>query len=800
MGGLLGGRGSSAQEPLRAQGHFGHRQNGGGALARLAAVLAIGVALLVGASSANAAAPLIDASWVTSVSNSGATLRAKVNANGLSTSYRFEYITDAAYQANLNAIPPRAGFFGAAQVPPAGKEGGLGPETKPLTVAQHAQGLTSATNYHYRPVATNKDGQTIGPEHAFTTTTFMNSFKTPPDGRKWEMVSPVNKNGGAITAPGTIFGGGDFQAAAGAAAITYGSVAAFSGAKGAPPVPQYISRRTTSGWVTENASTAVESGAYGDKPDGAPYRVFSTDLSRGLLFGGLPCRGELAGCPSPNPVLPGTGAPPGFMAYYLRESATGAFSSLLTEPDFEDTSVSAENFEVSFAAASSDLTHVVLSSCAKLTANATEVPAGPGKCDPAAQNLYERSSAGLRLVNLLPAGTEGTPGAQIAAPLGAVSEDGLRIYWTQGGSLYLRQGSETLAVDDDPMVGGGGAFQAASTDGGVAFFTKAGHLYRFTVAGETTTDLTPGGGVVGVLGASDAGSTVYYQDATGIKRWEAGIGTSEVVAGAEASLPSNYPPATGTARVSPGGGHLAFLSDVELNGHDNLDANTGAPSTEVYLYGPPLGGGSPQFVCVSCNPTGERPDGSAGIPGAQVNGTTQTYKPRALSADGSRVFFTTLDDLATGDTNSNFDVYQWEALGRGDCVLSPGCLNLISSGRSGGGASFIDATASGDDVYFITDESLVNSDPGSIDLYDARVGGGFVEAQKPIACIGDACQALPSPPDDPTPGTLIQGNGNPRLRFFKETRKHKKPRKRRSHRKKSRGKHQGRKHQGGRRG
>ena len=40
------------------------------------------------------------------------------------------------------------------------------------------------------------------------------SALTLPDGRGWEMVSPVNKNGGSIQSFGANFGGGVIQAAA----------------------------------------------------------------------------------------------------------------------------------------------------------------------------------------------------------------------------------------------------------------------------------------------------------------------------------------------------------------------------------------------------------------------------------------------------------------------------------------------------------------------------------------------------------------------------------------------------------
>ena len=744
--------------------------------------LAAAAAFLASAAPASAAGPpVILESWVTEVKQTAAKLNVKIDPNGIDTRYRFEYISEAAYQANLKAIPPREGFFGAAKAPPGGD---VGVGTAPLAVSRDIGGLAPGTTYRYRPVATNSAGSTIGLEHLFVTQEASGAFKLP-DGRAWEMVSPIEKNGGAIAAPGAIFGGGELQAAAAAPLVTYGSGTAFGEAEGAPPASQYISRRTLSGWVAENVSTPLESAAYGDEPDGAPYRLFSTDLGRGLLFGGLPCRGGIAGCPAPNPVLPGTGAKPGYMAYYLRESSTGTFASVLTSSDLAHTAVSPEAFVVSLAAASPDLAHLALSSCAALTANATEILNGPGKCDPDAQNLYLWSSAGLKLVNLLPGDTTGTPGAQIAAPLDVISVDGTRIYWTLGGDLYLRQGSQTTQVDGS--LGGGGMFETASADGAVGFFSKAGHLHRFLAASEATTDLTPGGGVAGVLGAAEDGSSVYYQDGGGLRRWHEGT-TTTVAPGPDAAAPSNFPPATGTARVSPDGAHLAFLSATELTLFDN------AGQTEVYLYGPLVGGGAPQLVCASCKPTGERALGPSSIPGALVNGTTQAYKPRVLSAEGTRLFFDSEDKLAIQDTNSHPDVYQWEANGVGDCQRSPGCVRLISSGRSLDGARFVDASANGSDAYFITDDSLVGADPGSIDLYDARVGGGFVEAQKPIVCVGDACQSLPAPPDDPSPGTLTRNAGNPPPRLFKERKKSKRRGKGRrggKGRKKNRGKRQG---------
>jgi len=726
---------------------------------RAAAALAAGALLLLAAPADAGAAPSIEESFVTAVTATGAALRAKINPNGSFTSFRFEYIVAAAYEANLNAIPPREGFFGSSKIPTEKEPAGLvGSGNAPLEVSKSPGGLTPATAYRYRVRATNSLAETaIGPEHVFATQAAGQSFGLP-DSRAWELVSPLDKGGGAIAAPGSLFGGGELQAAEGGGAITYGSASAFGQAAGAPPVSQYLSNRSSGGWNTQNLSAPLQSAAYGDRPDGAPYRLFSSDLSKALLFGGLPCRGGLEGCAAPNPVLPGTGAPQGFMAYYLR-SAGGSFSSLLTQADLSHSAVSAEAFAFSLAAASPDLSHLVLSSCAKLTADATEEMLGAGECDPAKQNLYGWSSSGLKLLNA-------SPGAQISAPLGAISKDGSRVYWTQGGDLYLSEGFSTTSL------AAGAVFEGASADGGTVFLTKADqHLYRYLAQSNATADLTPAGGVKGVLGVSGDGTNVYYQDASGVERWHQGT-TTLVAEGAQAAQASDYdPPTIGTSRVSEDGEHLAFLSDEELSGYDN------AGQTEVYLWGPPVGPGAPQLICASCNPSGERAQGSASIPGALANGTTEAYRPRVLSANGLRLFFDSSVRLAIQDTNERPDVYQWEAKGIGDCTQSPGCVELISSGRSPEGAAFIDASADGSDAYFITDGSLVGADPGSIDLYDARVGGGFPEAPKPIPCIADACQSLPASPEDPDPGTLIKNSGNPQLAFEtekKQQHKHKK--------------------------
>jgi hypothetical protein len=582
-----------------------------------------------------------------------------------------------------------------------------------------------------------------------------------PDNRGWELVSPVEKNGGSIPAAGQIAGGGVLQAAAGGGSITYGSATSFAGGQGAPEGSQYLATRTTSGWTTQNISPSLFSGTYGSGALGVPYQLFSGDLSGALLLSGRHCRSEEGNCPVANPPLPGTDAPAGYQDYYLR-NGSGGFEALLGTADVANTDLSPAQFDLSFVGATPDLAHVVLSSCAALTSGATEVPLGED-CDPAKQNLYEWSaSSGLTLLNA-------APGATLAAQASAISSDGSRVYLSEGGNLYLREGAQLKQADT--AAGGGGSFQTASTNGAIAYFTKEAHLWRYEAAAGTATDLTPSGGVVGVLGASADGSFIYYLAGDGLHLLHGASDTVIAVAPnplTEATAePSDYPPPTGTARTSADGTHLAFLSKAPLTGYDNTDQKTGLPDTEVFLYS---SSGAGQLRCVSCRPNGTAPAGPSSIPGAIANGeqvgATEAYKPRALSADGSRVFFDSRDAVFGPDTNNDADVYQWEAQGPG-CTKATGCVALISSGRSEGGASFADASANGNDVFFLTDGSLVGTDPGSVDLYDARAGGGFPEPLVPIPCFGDSCQNLPPEPVDPALTTLVSGPGNPKVKYRK---------------------------------
>jgi hypothetical protein len=128
----------------------------------------------------------------------------------------------------------------------------------------------------------------------------------------------------------------------------------------------------------------------------------------------------------------------------------------------------------------------------------------------------------------------------------------------------------------------------------------------------------------------------------------------------------------------------------------------------------------------------------------------------SVSDDGSKVFFTTGDALVRQDTNTQPDTYEFKP--------ASGQVALVSGGTSSGPSEFQDASPSGNDVFFTTRQRLVGSDTDdNVDVYDARVGGGFPEsAPPPVQCSGEGCKPPPSAAPQPTFAATVTffGTGN----------------------------------------
>lgn len=240
-----------------------------------------------------------------------------------------------------------------------------------------------------------------------------------------------------------------------------------------------------------------------------------------------------------------------------------------------------------------------------------------------------------------------------------------------------------------------------------------------------------------------------------------------------------------TSRVSPNGEYMTFMSERSLTGYDNKDVNSGEPDEEVYLYRASVAGApSGRLVCVSCNPTGERPAGvldpattekkgalltdeqslwggrwlAANVPGwTAISLERARYQSRYVS-DGGRVFFDSSDSLVPQATNGLMDLFEYEPAGVGDCeassgsfsISSGGCVGLVSSGSSAAESAFLDASASGEDVFFLTSTRLVPEDRDTaFDVYDAHVCSGVepcvAEAVSLPPCeTADSCRVAPS--------------------------------------------------------
>jgi hypothetical protein len=386
----------------------------------------------------------------------------------------------------------------------------------------------------------------------------------------------------------------------------------------------------------------------------------------------------------------------------------------------------------------------------------------------------------------------------------AISDDGSRIFFTvgpfmggsvpiRGAQLYVREdhgtpGAHSLrvsapqpgAVDESPEALFSSWFRAASSDGSKVFFTSCealtadatvdtfeessgncavsassftaeSDLYLYDVETGELTDLTTadpsGADVRGFLGASEDGSRAYFvaqgnlaEGATGsgpkLYLWEQGEGV-RFVAGLDPEdqviWEVDQHDANSETEVTPDGEHLAFSSLAPIEpGFDS------AGHSQVYLYDAT----TDELVCASCV--------GAGPAGADVKLSNGVDRPasgrivqRNLVEDGSLVFFETADPLSAEDINGRVDVYGYDA--------AAGELGLISGGNAAYDSHFSNTSPSGEDVFFKTRQRLLGWDGDElIDIYDARVGGGFPEPDPPAPPCGLQCQGQPSgTPGDP---------------------------------------------------
>jgi WD40-like Beta Propeller Repeat len=616
--------------------------------------------------------PGIHSESVADVAATSATLGATIDPNGAATSFYFEYGKSSAYETQVPAAPGEALGAGAGDV---------------QIAPRHVQGLDPGTVYHYRVVALStlqvEGTPTViafaGPDRTFTTQGAGGSSVALPDGRLWELVSPVDKHG-ALLHP--ISESGLAQASDAGGAMTYvASLPTEEHVKGYVfNRVQVISTRGPGSWSSQNVSLPQKAATGLPPPE---YKFFSEDLSAGLVEPFGRSQAEFTSL-APEAFPPDTQLTP-----YVRHDSTCAaapstcFEPLLTSaPGYED---AAPNLQAGFVGASGDLSHVILA---------------------ANQQLLEWSAhraprERLQPVSVLPGGGEAAKAAQLGDQntdaRHAVSEDGSRIVWSEAsGHLYLRDMGKGQTVQLDvpeaqcvakneceQKSGDAPSFQIASADGSRVLFTdsqqltaNAGRtpgkraLYECQIEEEAgklqckLTDLTPAPGlgkaadVLGtVTGASEDATWVYFvangvlgdgaergavrgncntADATGeCNLYVAHAGQTHLIAGLSGEDNPDWghrgPLHALAARVSPDGRHLAFMSNRSLTDYDNHDALSGKADEEVFLYQAEAGGAG-SLACASCNPSGARPRGVEYAGMGSLSAGDRVWEPEAWLA------------------------------------------------------------------------------------------------------------------------------------------------------------------------
>lgn len=628
-----------------------------------------------------------------------------------------------------------------------------------VVVSARVSGLTPATEYGFKLIATNATGSAEGDTRTFTTQLGAASESCPnesvrveqgsthlPECRAYEMVSPLDKGNGDIVAEGeTTLSSADGNGVVFDSRTPFGDTigAALSGHT------QYLARRGSDGWSTHPITPTPRPDAVQVFLGRTTMWAYSDDLSHSVVAGY---------------DLPGGGGITNRMNLYLEDTETRGLRPV-TQTQYDKLG-QFELQQIYNTGVSADARHITFNSPSRLLEDAVA-----GK-----PNVYQWNDGTLTLASILPDGTPASDGAA-AYPLDyrqSMSVDGSKQLFVSpvkgiappnavlrdDSQLYSRiEGERTIWISEpegsDQSLPQKVGLHSASPDGNHLVFSSFSRLldedtndgpdlYRFDYGPNpdqeqnltliTTQGLSPAPGIedwnpfgrTGVMGMAADGTTVYHMLFAGqVFVWRNGVSQQITEASGEAIYTATESASRpGYSRVTPDGQHFVLFSQMNLTGRtDHLAA---------YAYD----FANDTLDCVSCPEDEEARDGATVDPlvtAANPPIYLIAHRPRYLFPDG-RTVFSTADALVPEDVNQTRDTYLYDP--------TTGVVSLLSTGRGRDKAGFADASASGNDIFFLTRQRLDGHDTDNlVDLYDVRVGGGYVQPKPPSApCSGEQCQ------------------------------------------------------------
>jgi hypothetical protein len=749
--------------------------------------------------------PTIDGASASELTAESALLKAEIDPGGLATSYRFEYGSTTEYGTS---VPEPEGQLAGGSV------------AEPVE-ARIANLSADTTTYHWRVVATNEAGTTVGVDHTFR---YITTGERLPDGRAYEMVTPHAKNG-ALVNSFVLVGLAPVVAESGSR-VTVTSIQCFAGSLSCSAArqtegEQYLFSRSPTEWAT----TALA-------PPATQFQANSTALLSAETAM------ELFSMPTPptyeddfyirradgtfvdvGPVSPPADGPEGEPWGSSKVEATSDFSHIAFQEEgfwaaagtsektvYEFTGV--DNAEPKLVGVTGGLGSTsLISKCGTtlggdagnggypnamsangeviyFTAKACESGTGSNSGTPVSANALFARLGGARTVKISERSpTECTSSActgssvQSAAFAGA-SADGSKAFFTSDQQLTNEAGKEANLYEydfDSPAgenlidMSAGDPAHGPQVQGVVAISSDGSHVY-FVAKGV----LTAGVDALGRTPEEGADNLYVFERDSAYPHGRMEFVTQLTEADQEQWTSSGYKV---LANVTPDGRFLVFESDGDLTADDSSSAK----ARQIFRYDAQSG----ELVRVSTGREGFNDNGNGGLGDASI---VQEYIRSASSAgpartdpsmshDGSYVFFESpvgltpraLDEVAVGELGGRptyaENVYEWHE----------GKVSLISDGKDttvGPGdqssVKLLGSDATGANVFFVTADQLLGGDVDTqLDLYDARI---CTEAEPCIAeppppsppCLGESCHGIPSgTPAAPTGGSAtLNGEGN----------------------------------------